>query len=175
MKKFTKYSAITLLLGLSLVTGGSLLAHGPGFGSFGGPGYGPMGGSGMMQSGYWHMGGPGMMQSGYGRSFGGGPSAYWGTKPEDRLATIKVKLGITPEQEETWTAYEEIMKTHIEKAQAIHDAMQAQRGTGERYPLHQQMFEQRKKVQEAAKTLYDTLDANQQQKAGRLLGPGCRV
>jgi len=187
MKRTTKI-ALAVGAALSLGVAATVVnAHpsGYGMGWGGGPGYGM--GYGMHGYGMGPGYGPGAGgEPCFGPAgYGAGPGARFGANPgavEDRLADMKVTLGITAKQESAWKAYADNVKTHAEKRQEWVAKMRESRTSGtapemlaqraEIAKLRQADLESRAKV---FKDLYATLSKEQKEIADRTLagvGPG---
>ena len=158
MKQTTKY-----LLGIAAA---SALIIGATSGVFARGGFGPGWGG-------YHgiMGGPGGMRGGPGMMMSGDPVAY----TDQRLTQLKTTLGITPEQEGTWSAYVDAGKG---KAGMMVSHRQAMFGSGgvtadQRLSFHQQGLAQMQTLTAAARDLHAVLTPEQQAKAGGLIGPRC--
>lgn len=116
--------------------------------------YGMMGG-GMMGGGPGMMAG-GMMGGGMGPGMMGG-----GYNVEDRLAAQKTALQITPEQEQSWNAYADLVKKQSETMRTRHEAMwnAAPGSSAERFELHSGFMKQRAEEHEALSKAYKDLYA----------------
>ena len=178
-------SKIALAVGTALTLGIAATVvnahpYGYGMGWGGGPGYG-MHGYGM---------GPGYGPRGdgepcYGPGAGFGPGARFGANPaavDDRLADLKVTLGITAKQESAWKAYADNVKQHAEKRQELFAKMRESRAAGSAPEMLEQRAEIAKLRQadlesraKAFKDLYAALSKEQKEIADRTLagfGPG---
>ncbi|MGE4049363.1 MAG: Spy/CpxP family protein refolding chaperone [Acetobacteraceae bacterium] len=169
--------SLRLLAALALLGAGGVLAGavaqpmGPG----GGPGMGGMGPG----------GGPGMGGMGPGGMRGSGPGGMMGGpaqmgEPSGYLDALKLRLGITQQQEPAWTEYAEVVKGNAAQMQAMHQTMYEAMGTAtweERRDMMNRMFESRQQamtnVHEAAEKLLPALTPNQRQAAQQFL-PGLR-
>jgi hypothetical protein len=134
---------------------------GPGYGPGWGGHHGMMGGPGGMQG---RFGGPGWMMS-------GDPAG----DTEQRLAQLKTTLGITPEQEASWSAYVDAVKGRADLMASHRQAMFA---TGsvtpeQRLGFRQEGLAQMQQLTSATRDLYAALTPEQQAKAGGLIGPPC--
>ena len=187
MRKSTKIAlAVGAALSLGLAAAG-LSAHpfgneggyGPGYGMMGGygPGYGMMGGYGPgMMGGY----GPGYGMGGYGPGYGMhgyGPAGYGPGAAEDRLADLKVELGITAKQEGAWNAFVESVKQRDESRQAWFEKRREQGPAAslpERLAQRDEFFKQqqaeRQATSEALTKLYAELSPEQKATADRHFG-----
>ena len=150
-------AATTIVIGVT--TG--VLAHG---------GYGPGMGSGWAGH-QGMMGGPGGMHGaggGPGWVMGGDPLAY----ADQQLTGLKMKLGITTDQESTWKVYKDAVKG---KAAVMLSHRQTMMGSSsmtpeQRFAFHQQGLDQMQTVNDASRDLYSVLTPEQQTSAGNLFG-----
>ena len=128
-----------------------------------------MGGhQGMMGGHQGMMGGRQGMMGGRQGMMGGDPVAY----ADQQLTTLKTALGITADQDGTWSAYEEAMKG---KAAVMLSHRQTMSAGGmatpeQRFAFHQQGLDQMQKVTIASRDLYTELTPEQQARAGNLIG-----
>jgi hypothetical protein len=131
----------------------------------------------MMEPGMKHcpgMTGPGTM--GHGPGMGpmmGGP----GQHVEGRIAFLKAKLKITPEQEKLWNAYADAMRQESASMRAMHEQGMADGRPAtlpERMQWHQHLMAGRlealKTLQAAAVPLYTALSPEQKTIADDLIG-----
>jgi protein CpxP len=93
---------------------------------------------------------------------------------QKRLARLKVKLGITPEQEPQWTAFSDTVLQQVEQMKAAHQQQKGAPVTApERIDRQVELMKQRvagfEVVGQAAKGLYAVLNTEQQQIADRKL------
>lgn len=120
------------------------------------------------------MGGPGMMGGGPGRMMGGDPVAF----TDQRLASIKEQLGITPEQEPAWSVFEDALRGRAGLMAAHRQIMMQNRAQGfsmqDRQAMMQGGRQQMQQVNDATKALYATLTPEQQATADQLkIGRHC--
>ena len=155
MKQTTKrYLGIAAASAIVIGVTTGVFAHG-GFG----PGWG--GHQGMMGG---HQG----MMGGRQEMMGGDPVAY----ADQQLTKLKTVLGITADQDGTWSAYEEAVKG---KAAVMFSHRQTMSAGGmatpeQRFDFHQQGLDQMQKVTIASRDLYTELTPEQQARAGNLIG-----
>jgi hypothetical protein len=102
----------------------------------------------------------------------GGP----GQHIEGRIAFLKTELGITPEQEEVWSAYADALRQAATSMQGMHDQMMSggmPSTMPERMQWHDQMMSSRlealKALRAAAVPLYNALSPEQKQTADALM------
>lgn len=102
----------------------------------------------------------------------GGP----GQHIEGRIAFLKTELGITPEQEEVWSAYADALREAATSMQGMHDQMMSggmPATLPERLEWHDQMMSSRlealKALRAAAVPLYNALSPEQKQTADALM------
>ena len=158
-KRFLGIAAASALI-IGATTGA--FARG-GFGPGWGGHHGMMGGPGGRHGPF---GGPGWMLS-------GDPVAY----ADQQLTELQTTLGITPEQQDAWSAYADAAKAKAGLMAAHHQVMF---GGGtvtpeQRFSFHQQGFEQMQQLNAAAQELYATLTPEQRAKSGGLIGTRCRA
>jgi hypothetical protein len=173
MKQTTKrYLGIAAASAIVIGVTTGVFAHG-GFG----PGFGPgWGGHQEMMGGYQRMmgahqgmmGGHQGMMGGRQGMMGGDPVAY----ADQQLTRLKTTLGITADQEDAWSTYEESVKG---KAAVMLSHRQTMSAGGmatpeQRFAFHQQGLDQMQKVTIASRDLYTELTPEQQARAGNLIG-----
>ena len=187
MKHTTKrYLAIAAASALVIGAATTVFGHegnGSGYGPGWGGNHGMMGPGGMHGPGQgWMMGGPGGMQGpggmmggpggmrgpGVGAMMGGDPVAF----ADQQLTETKSVLGITPDQEGAWNAYEEAVKG---KAALMLTHRQTMFGdnpvtTEQRFDFREQGLEQMQLLTAASRDLYNSLTPEQQAQAGYLVG-----
>jgi protein CpxP len=164
MKQTTKrILGIAAASALIIGAANGVLAHGfgPGFAPGWGGHQGMMGGPGSMHGPF---GGPGQMM-------GADLAAY----SDQRLAELKTRLGITPEQESAWDTYADAVEAKAALMTSHRSAMTGADSIGpdQRQAFHQQGLEQMQSVQDAARGLYAVLSPEQQTVAGTLIGGPC--
>ena len=146
-----------------------------------GPRYGMIGGEcpmmGAMGQGYM---GRGMMRGRHVMGGRGMGRPRMGAMGEARLAFLKAELGITQEQEATWTEYAEAARNRISLMQGMHSGMMEtmQEGTAvERMEARisgmEAMVESIKAVKPTVEKLYENLSNEQKKMADELIGIGC--
>lgn len=168
MKRATKI-ALAVATTLSLGLAAAVVSAGPAPWGHGGPWGGNADGCGM---GPAMMGGPGAVRGE--RQRGGGP-----VNAEARLAALKVKLGITAQQDAAWQAFVNHAKQQQEKRQAAMTKLQESRADGSKslpelmaqrseFMTHQ--VAEMEANTTALKDLYAVLTAEQKAIADRSLG-----
>lgn len=160
MASIRKIALITTLVA-GLGAGAAAIAHGPGTGAGFGPG--GCGGPGMMGAGM----GPGMM---HGPGWAGASAEDHAQFQAERLAALKQRLNITPEQEAAWNAFAEQARAH-KPMHSANRGMPSPEQFAERTQVMKERLAEMEKMQGAYRQLYEALTPAQREAFGAGMRP----